>query len=176
MRLFIAAELPEELMEALAETSADLRECVHGRYVGTDSLHVTLAFLGDVEAARVPAIEAALEEACAGHEAFEARLAELGSFGRRAEATLWQGFDTAGQAGLAALARDVRTALEARGFTFDAKPFRAHVTLMRQANLTRGTLPMAHTASGTVGTVTLFKSDLSGKRPVYTPLCSVELQ
>ena len=176
MRLFIAAELPEDLLEALAETSADLRECVKGRYVGTDSLHVTLAFLGEVGGSRVSAVEAALVEACTGHDAFRARLAELGYFGRRSEATLWQGFDAAGQAGFAALAKDVRAALRARGFSFDGKPFRAHVTLMRHADVTHGTLPMATTASGVVQTVTLFKSDLSGKRPVYTPLASVELR
>lgn len=175
MRLFIAAELPEELLEALAETSADLRAGVHGRYVGPDLFHVTLAFLGEVEGSREPVIEAALEEACAGHEPFRARLTELGYFGRRSEATLWQGFDSAGQAGFAALAKDVRAALEARGFAFDGKPFRAHVTLMRQADVTHGTLPMATTAAGIVDTVTLFKSDLSGKRPVYTPLSTVEL-
>ena len=175
MRLFIAAELPEELLEALAETSADLRASVRGRYVGTDSLHVTLAFLGDVEGSRVPGVEAALAGACAKHEPFRVRLAELGHFGRQREATLWQGFDAAGQAGFAALAKDVRAGLEARGFAFDAKPFRAHVTLMRQADVTHGALPMAAAAAGTVDTVTLFKSDLSGKRPVYTPLVTVGL-
>ena len=176
MRLFIAAELPKELLETLAETSADLRECIRGRYVGPDLFHVTLAFLGEVEGSRVPAVEAALEEACAGHEPFRGRLAELGYFGRRNDATLWQGFDAAGQAGFAALVKDVRAALEARGFAFDTKPFRAHVTLMRQADLSRGTLPMTTTAAGTVDTVTLFKSDLSGKHPIYTSLASVSLE
>ena len=46
MRLFIAAELPENLLEALAETSARLRDTVKGRYVAPDSFHLTLAFLG----------------------------------------------------------------------------------------------------------------------------------
>ena len=176
MRLFIAAELPENLMEALAETSADLRGSVKGRYVGTNLLHVTLAFLGEVEAARVPQIEAALEEACGGHGPFPVSLGELGHFGRRFDAVLWQGFDAAGAQAFAGLARDVRDALSARSFAFDAKKFSPHVTLMRSADVSRGVLPMPCIATGTVDTVTLFKSDLSGKHPVYTPLATVTLR
>ncbi|MBQ3387395.1 MAG: RNA 2',3'-cyclic phosphodiesterase [Eggerthellaceae bacterium] len=176
MRLFIAAELPENLMEALAETSADLRGSVKGRYVGPNLLHVTLAFLGEVEAARVPQIEAALEEACAGHVPFPVTLGELGYFGRRSDAVLWQGFDAEGAKAFAGLARDVREALAARGFTFDGKKFSPHVTLMRSADVSRGVLPMPCIATGTVDTVTLFKSDLSGKHPVYTPLAGVTLE
>ena len=176
MRLFIAAELPENLIEALAETSADLRGSVKGRYVCPNLLHVTLAFLGDVEATRIPEIEAALEEACEGHGPFEVSLGELGHFGRRFDAVLWQGFDTAGTQAFAELARDVREALSARGFAFDAKKFSPHVTLMRSADVSRGVLPMPCIAAGTVDTVTLFKSDLSGKHPVYTPLASVTLR
>lgn len=175
MRLFIAAELPSELVEALSETSAELRERVRGRYVGADSFHVTLAFLGSVPGARVDAAASALAQACAGHRAFDAQLGELGSFGKRSAATLWQGF-SAGERELAALARDVRDQLECAGFEFDRKPFRAHVTLMRKANLTDGTLlPPAARAAGIIDTATLFSSDLSGDRPRYEPLERVHL-
>ena len=176
MRLFIAAELPENLIEALAETSADLRGAVKGRYVGTNLLHVTLSFLGEVEATRIPEIEAALEEACEGHGPFPVSLGELGHFGRRFDAVLWQGFDAAGAQAFAELARDVREALSARGFAFDVKKFSPHVTLMRSADVSHGVLPMPCIAAGIVDTVTLFKSDLSGKHPAYTPLANITLR
>ena len=175
MRLFIAAELPEPILEALAETSALLRESVRGRFVGPDLFHVTLAFLGEMEGTRVPAVEAALIRACEGHTPFDVRLTELGHFGKRHDAVLWQGFDVAGAEAFAALARDVRAELRAAGLPFDNKAFRPHVTLMRAADVSRGTLPMPCTDASTVDTVTLFKSDLSGKRPVYTPLACVDL-
>jgi hypothetical protein len=92
MRLFVAAELSEELLEALAQTSALLRESVHGRYVAPDSFHVTLAFLGEVPELQVDAACEALEQACAGVPAIPVTLAPLGSFGRAKRATLWQGF------------------------------------------------------------------------------------
>lgn len=176
MRLFVAAELPSVLVEALAETSASLRASVRGRYVGADSFHVTLAFLGEVSASRLGSLEAALDEACLGHGAFEVSLGELGSFGRARSATLWQGFrEGAGRDALAALAADVRSVLAREGFSFDGKTFLPHVTLMRAARIEAGVLPPAQLASGAIDTVTLFRSDLSGERPVYEPLYRVSL-
>lgn len=173
MRLFIAAELPGEAAEALAETSAMLRGCMRGRYVAPDSLHVTLAFLGDVEAARVADAIDALEEGCRGVQPFDIALGELGSFGRCSKATLWQGFRDAGC--FQDLAQSVRAALRTRDLPFDDKSFRAHVTLMRAADLSRGALPVPAFAGGRIERITLFKSDLSGPRPIYEALHSVKL-
>ncbi|MDO5117996.1 MAG: RNA 2',3'-cyclic phosphodiesterase [Eggerthellaceae bacterium] len=174
MRLFIAAELPDSIREALAETSAVLRDCVHGRFVASDSFHVTLAFLGEVPGARIPELQDALDVACASHRAFSAQLSELGCFGKRTKATLWQGFQD--QAPFASLATDVRSQLTRIGFEFDAKPFRPHITLMRAADLSSGVLPACCQAEGTISYITLFSSDLSGKRPIYTALHSVSLE
>ena len=168
MRLFIAAELPGEITDALAETSALLRAHVRGRYVAPDSFHVTLAFLGDVEGARVERAISAIDKGCRDATAFAVELGDLGSFGRRSKATLWQGFRDPGA--LPAIAESVRDELSACGFAFDEKPFRAHITLMRAADLTSGALPSPSIAKGEIDSITLFKSDLSGARPVYEPL------
>jgi len=173
MRLFIAAELPTEMREALSETSALLRESVRGRFVAPDSFHVTIAFLGNVDPWRIDDICDAMDEGCEGAAATRAAFGELGSFGRRATATLWQGFSDAGC--LPELAKGIRKALRARSFEFDEKKFLAHVTLMRAADLRSGTLPNPYAASGAIERVTLFHSDLSGSRPVYEALHTVEL-
>lgn len=173
MRLFVAAVLPEELRDALAETSALLRGSVRGRYVAPDSFHVTLAFLGEVAASRVDGACAALDRACVGCGPFAVSLGGLGSFGKRSKATLWQGFADEGE--LPELARAVRGELHAAGFSFDEKSFRAHVTLMRAADVASGKLPMPVLADGRISSVTLFRSDLSGDRPVYEPLHSARL-
>ena len=173
MRLFVAAELPVEMLEALAETSALLRECVRGRYVGADSFHVTLAFLGEVESRRIDDASCAIEQACLGLRATEAELGELGSFGRRSAATLWQGFSDPGV--LPEAARNVRDELKACGFSFDTKKFLPHITLMRAAKLNEGVLPSPHLAAGFIDCITLFRSDLSGPRPIYEPLFTKHL-
>ncbi len=166
--MFIAAELPEGLVEALAETQAALRQCVSGRYVGHDLFHVTLAFLGDIDPWRIGDLSRMLDVACSAHAPFDARLGELGYFGRMRKAALWQGF--ADKAPFAALAESVRARLKREGIPFDNKGFLPHVTLMRNADVSTGELPMPTVAQGTVDTVCLFKSDLSGERPAYEAL------
>ena len=174
MRLFMAAELPDVLMDALAETQAELRDTLRGRYVAPDMLHVTLAFVGHVPGALVGDAADALEAACPGVAPFEASLGELGFFGRQRKATLWQSVRDDGS--LAGLAEAVRVQLALRDLPFDEKEFRAHVTLMRAVDLTAVPgLPMPHVARGTIDTVTLFSSDLSGPHPVYEPLHRVSL-
>ena len=173
MRLFIAAELPEDVLEALAETSALLRSCMHGRFVAPDSFHVTLAFLGETDGARVAELAELLDDACAGCGPIPVSLGALGSFGKARRATLWQAVESDGV--LETLAESVRKGLARQGFSFDEKGFLAHMTLMRSADISRGELPMPQVAWGSVEEVSLFKSDLSGKHPVYTPLHTVRL-
>lgn len=174
MRLFVAAELPDTLLYALSETSAQLRMSVSGRYVGLDSFHVTLAFLGEVLGFLINDVVGLVERACFGHKPFETSLAALGIFGSASDAVLWQGFDR-GRETWDALARDVRAELRGNGFAIDEKGFIPHVTLMRRADLSDGVLPMPCVERGTIDTVTLFSSDLSGERPCYEALESVQL-
>ena len=173
MRLFIAAE-PHGAEEALAETLAALRDSVRGRFVAPGSLHVTLAFLGDVPASRVDAASAALAAGCAQiNGPFPVTLGDLGSFGKRSRAILWQGFRDAGA--LPELAAAVRAELTAAGFEFDRKSFRAHITLMRNADLSSGALPTPYPADALIESAVLFRSDLSGPHPVYEPLFVAKL-
>lgn len=175
MRLFIAAELPQEVRDALAETSAALRDRVHGRYVAPDSYHLTLAFLGEVPGSFVPLASTLLEDVCYGQPPIEMALGPFGLFGRRHKATLWQGLSR-GTDELTGLAGDIRECLAAAGLPFDETAFAPHITLMRAADLTRGELPMPTSQKGTIECVTLFSSDLSGERPHYEPLHRVYLE
>ncbi|MDO4796801.1 MAG: RNA 2',3'-cyclic phosphodiesterase [Coriobacteriales bacterium] len=175
MRLFVAAQLPVELVDALAETSASLRSCVSGRFVGPDLFHVTLAFLGEVPAMQVTEVASLVRISCDGMPPFSTTLGALGSFGRRSQAVLWQGF-SAGQDEWAELARRVRAGLDEGGFAYDGKGFLPHVTLMRRANVAHGTLPVPCVERGVVDTVVLYASDLSGPRPRYEPIECVKLQ
>lgn len=172
--MFVAAELPDELVDALSETSASLRGSVRGRFVGPDLFHVTLAFLGEVPASQATEVSALLNRACDGVPAFHTTLGQLGIFGRRSQATLWQGFSE-GLAEWKTLARRIRSELGEAGFDFDRKGFLPHVTLMRRADVAHGTLPMPCVERGIVDTVTLFSSDLSGERPRYEPLDRLNL-
>lgn len=162
------------MTEALAQTSAMLRESVRGKYVPPDSFHLTLAFLGEIPGSRLPALHAAVEEACHGARTCDCTLGDLGMFGRRNSATVWQGVE--GEC-VTALAKSLRASLNTYGFDYDDTKFLPHVTLMRRANLDYPftLLPSPETASGTIDTVIIYQSELDSERAHYTPLYDVAL-
>jgi RNA 2',3'-cyclic 3'-phosphodiesterase len=93
--------------------------------------HVTLAFLGTVDAARAPAIASALRPVAAETAPFEVLLAGLGAFpSRERPRVVWQGVDV-GAAELEALARRTRAALRDLVPGVDRDRFVPHLTLFR---------------------------------------------
>ena len=130
-RLFVACELSDELRRALGGLQDDLRRLAGDglRWVRPDGIHVTLKFLGGVEAARIESITAALAPAI---EPFELRLqpASVGGFGGARLRVVWVGLEGDVQ-GLAELAGRVEGALEPLGFPRERRPFAAHLTVAR---------------------------------------------
>ena len=175
VRLFVAAELPEEMLDALAETSARIRDEVVGRYVAPELFHVTLAFLGEVPGAHAYEVGELMRSGCHAQTVFQTSLGSLGIFGRSTSAMLWQGF-VGGEAAWTALARGVRHALRGGGYALDEKSFIPHVTLMRRADVSRGVLPMPCIERGDIQRITLFSSDLRGSYPRYDALESYDLK
>ncbi len=131
MRLFIAINLPDaektRLTQALHAVAAlDLP----ARWVESDSLHITLKFLGEVPQPRLPAVAAALAEAAAGAAAFAVALSGFGAFPSLARPSiLWVGV----QAGpdMAELHGRIEAAYAPLGFPPDERAFRPHITVAR---------------------------------------------
>jgi 2'-5' RNA ligase len=136
LRLFIAVELPETWLAALGawqeQTRLDLALPGRGlRWTRPEGLHVTLKFLGEVAATRVPGIEGALRSAVAERRPFSVRPDRIGSFGSRERPrSLWLGLGGDPTA-LTELATAVDIALARAGFDREGRPFRPHVTLAR---------------------------------------------
>jgi len=132
LRLFFALWPDDAVREALAGWATRLHQACGGRMTRPQSLHITLAFLGDTEAARLAELKAA-----AGRVAprpFELVLDEPGYWKHNRIA--WAGASQVPEA-LQATVAELRSALRAAGFHFDAKPFVAHVTLVRKGNAPR---------------------------------------
>ncbi len=100
-----------------------------GRLMREDTLHITLAFLGDVPVARTTAAEAAA--ACVSGAPFVLELDRLGYW--KHNRILWAGCAES-PAALNRLAAQLAESLRAEGFALETRPFAAHATLLRNVD------------------------------------------
>ena len=165
-RLFIGLELPDEIRQALAR----LDHGVEGvRWVREELLHVTLAFLGDVDAGREARLRASL---LAVHvPAFTLRVVGVGAFGGSRPRVVWAGLAD-GHPHLLRLHAQVTEAVQRAGLDPDPAPFHPHVTIGRTRAATRRALQPfleryrdAEFGAWTVSSVALFSSVLSARGP-----------
>lgn len=129
-----------------------------------DSLHLTLAFLGDVAAERLAA--AALAAVRVRSPAFALHLDRVGYW--RHNKVVWAGCDAMPPA-LADLAASLAASLRQQGFALDERPFAPHVTLLRKAGSAFDE-PAWSGVGWPVREFTLVESRLSGSGSRYTVL------
>ncbi|WP_042396316.1 RNA 2',3'-cyclic phosphodiesterase [Streptacidiphilus carbonis] len=133
MRLFAAVLPPETAISELADAVAPLHALPQAgglRWTGEQTWHLTLAFLGQVDAEDLDPLRTRLGAVAAAVDRTpRLRLAGSGSFGERA---LWVGLagDTLP---LRRLADEVVKAARDTGIDVDERPFRGHLTLARSA-------------------------------------------
>lgn len=128
MRLFFAL-WPDALVQAaLARQAQTLASAIGGRATRAEAIHLTLAFLGDVDALDLPKVRQTAQGVAA--DAFELELDRLGCW--KHNAIGWLAPGTA-PAALSALVENLRGELRTAGIAFDRKSFRPHVTLVRKA-------------------------------------------
>jgi 2'-5' RNA ligase len=168
-RLFVAVDLDDAARAACAAVARRLRAAGwSGKWVAPENYHLTVAFLGAVDEARVAGVAAALREVAARTPSFEAGLNAVGAFPNARKARVaWVG-PAARVPAFGTLCGAVRSALAALGFAFDrdAEP---HVTLARADG--RGPLPSVEPPDAPplrVGALTLYQSftEPSGARYV----------
>ncbi|MGI0154847.1 MAG: RNA 2',3'-cyclic phosphodiesterase [Thermoplasmata archaeon] len=93
--------------------------------------HLTLAFLGEVPAERIPAISAALRPVAADAASFELTVGGIGAFpSHRTPRVVWVGVTT-GREEVRRLAAAIADALSPIGFPRDPHDIVPHVTLFR---------------------------------------------
>lgn len=148
-----------------------------------DDAHLTIKFLGDVDADKVPIVEKVLEEACARQPAFEITSKEVNIFGKfHTPSIVWYGFKRSKQ--LDDIHNKIEDLLVENDFLVVTKPFRPHLTIARfkesvQANIVKRQLMKNRINKPdqiTVNKIVLFESELSPKGPVYTALKTVNLE
>ena len=120
---------PEASVRAeLATVMRRLKPTLSAAWVRPENLHITLAFLGEVEASRVDAATAAAD--AVSFEAFELAL-DRTDYWRKPQVFCLT--PSAVPETLEKLAADLAANLQNAGFKLDTRPYRAHLTLARKA-------------------------------------------
>lgn len=132
MRLFIAIELDDAGKEFVTHLQRDLaRVSSSANLTARQNLHVTLAFLGETDEARLPQVCASMDRVHAS--AFCLSIARVGCFSRQGADLWWVGVD--GGSALHAIRTNLAHELQESGLWFDPKPFTPHLTIAREVRL-----------------------------------------
>jgi RNA 2',3'-cyclic 3'-phosphodiesterase len=187
-RLFIAVTVPGEVKTEIEKAQAALRralpkECV--RWTKREQFHLTLKFLGNVDAQRVQPLTDAIRAACHGFAALDLSAERIGFFpDLRSPRVVWASVSDR-QNQLPLLKSAIETAV--RDFTVEESKerFTGHITLGRIKGLRRAEgEALAGVASGLAARsfgawaadrIELIRSQLSPSGAQYTTLAAIPL-
>ena len=127
MRLFVALDIEPEIRRRIGEFRKQMREFAPDvRWVGPETFHVTLQFLGETE--KLDEIRGALQQV-KGSGGLDG-VSRYGFFPNpKSPRVFWVGIES--DEYLQTLAESIGAALKPLGFERDAGPFKPHLTLAR---------------------------------------------
>lgn len=162
IRLFFALWPDEMLRLRLVDTLGLLHKTMSGKWVRPENLHITLAFLGEVDAERLPdAVRVGTETIAAG---FVLTLDRIEFWPRNGVICL-AASDT--PQALNALAGSLAGRLNGAGFAMEKRGFRAHVTLARKGQSDRRRIELPEPLAWRVDGFCLVESQLTREGSVY---------
>lgn len=194
VRIFVALDLDETIRRRIEAFVAEVRgSAPDARWVTTESMHITLKFIGEKSDAVVKTIEQALGSIAAAP--LQIRFSGAGFFPTpRAARVFWVGIEA--EAALAELAAKIDDSLANLGIPKEQRPFSPHLTLARASGGSgapgwrEGDKPnrqfaklqqtLERTPAPDFGTMTareffLYRSQLSSKGSQYTKIARFNL-
>lgn len=184
-RLFVSVDPPDRLQEAIADAQEPLEDLPGLRLTDPQQTHLTLTFLGDVEADRLSKVRKAIERGvdAAGVSRFRAR---FGGFGVFPEfdyiSVVWIGVRE-GATDTERLHHSLEEALAPLGLEGDDHEFTPHVTIARMdhARAKDTVQRVVRTRDPDIGgmevdAVSLKESTLTEDGPVYETLETIQLE
>jgi 2'-5' RNA ligase len=187
IRSFIAIELSDELKLKLGELESRLKSGGQPgvKWVNPNSIHLTLKFLGNIDASKTDDITGAIKEAAKGVSPFNLKVDGLGVFPNlRRPQVVWIGLSEEVDK-LGKLQHQLELNLVPLGFSPESRKFTPHLTLARVNNRVspderqRLGKRIAETkfAAGIfqVTAVSLIKSQLTRQGAIYSRISSVSL-
>jgi 2'-5' RNA ligase len=183
IRTFICIEVPKSIKERIGTLQQTVgRHDAKISWVKPSNIHLTLKFLGDVTAARIPAVGSAVERAARLSQPLEIEVGEAGCFpSAKRPRVFWVGL-TAVPDGLARLHALIEEELVGEGFAPDGRKFSPHLTIGR----VRSPKNAARVAEDLIATgfereifqtteVIVMRSDLMPTGSIYRPQVIIQL-
>lgn len=132
LRLFIALPIPDAVARFLKNTRAALQQPgMNVRWLPVENIHLTLTFLGDIDATGVEPVAGRMDAVAGENAPFSLVARGVGGFpSLRGFRVLWVGLDGDVQR-LETLRCDVESALETLGHKKERRRFHPHFTLAR---------------------------------------------
>jgi 2'-5' RNA ligase len=182
MRTFIAIELPEPIKNSLAKLIDKLKQTgADVKWVAPQNIHLTLKFLGERDDKKVDRISEILDEVARNHRAFPIQINALGAFpNMNSPRVIWVGIDQ-GDVETKNIFKDLEDLICKVGIPKEDRAFSSHITIGRTksakglAELTQEITSLndsigRENLNFTAGSITLFKSTLTPKGPIYEAL------
>lgn len=168
MRLFIAIQFEQNILDALTDTQNALRKRnFHGRYSIIENLHMTLAFIGEYDDPD-KVLDTMEKSKC---KSFNITLGGyIGHFGNLLWASLKRNPD------LENYTKELRLMLTERDIPLWKKKFIPHITLLRNAESRQKFSDIAvRKETMTVRRIALMRSDLLQNDEIYTKIGEIKL-
>ena len=184
MRCFIAIDVPPDVREAAARAQEALRAAgADVKWTSSDSLHVTLKFLGELDEEALDVVRGRLASEVPARPRFRLRFRGMGAFPERGQPrVIWAGCEGDVEA-LGEVARAAEEAGTSAGVEPESRPFSPHLTLgrvksPRNVKALQAALPGwrdAEFGGADVEAVVLYKSTLRPQGALYEVLSRFEL-
>lgn len=182
MRTFIAIELSGEIKEYLSRLQEKLKTSqADVKWVAPANIHLTLKFLGEIDDKTKDNVTGIVEDIAKDKSPFYLNIASLGAFPRiESPRVIWVGIDK-GDAQVKEIAKALEEKLSKIGIPAEDKLFSSHITIGRtkssknRNNLAKSMESLKENAAEgitelRVEKITLFKSTLTPKGPIYEVL------
>ena len=178
MRTFIAIDLPDGMKSGLGRYVRDISGGKRDyKWVAVENLHVTMAFLGDIEYDDITVVASAIGRAASEGSPFTARLGAVGTF----PSVIWIGLSQ-GDGECQEIYKHLCREMGEAGFRLDDKRYHPHITIARSRRRMSPevrryfeTNEPPRSPSFRINELVLFESRLRPQGPEYIPLQRISL-
>jgi len=176
MRLFTAIQFDEATKSRISEIQASLRGLGQkGNFTNKDNLHLTLIFIGETPISQINSVKYAIDKV--DMQPFSIKLSGLGRFKRDGGDLWWLGVNE--NKHLSELYKNLAVALSGIGISVDNRPYKPHLTLVREFIAAEGKHIMSSIGkipelSVDVNKISLMKSERVGGKLIYTEIHAKE--